>query len=324
MLGIADTIRARKPPAPSGGIYTWRGQPLVTESSAALERRVGEISVVVHRAELLAILYQALGSETVRLNSPCIAVAQDADSVTARFVDGSEAHGDLLIGADGIRSVVRAQIIGDGEPIYAGYTSYRGVAAFDPARIIPGEYWGRGARFGMAPMSGGRVYWWATRNAPSGEHQAPLEEYARLLEQFHGWADPIKEVLQATDPQTILHHDIADRPPLTHWSVGRISLLGDAAHPMTPNLGQGACQALEDAAVLADCLRRQGDIMTALHTYEQRRRPRANQIVRQSRRIGQIGQWSQPLACRLRDLVLRTIVAPRQAQGVDQVVGYRV
>ncbi len=323
-LGLAEAIRIARPPAPSGGIYTWRGQPVMTESHEALEQRVGEISVVLHRAELLDLLYGALGAEYVSLGRLCARISQNETGVTAVFADGSQITGDLLIGADGINSVVRAQIIGDGAPIYAGYVAYRGVTQFDPTRIIAGEYWGRGKRFGMAPMSGDRVYWWATRNAPAGDRMHAAEAHALLCTLFKEWADPIPVIIEATDPEAVLQHDIADRQPLERWSAGRVTLLGDAAHPTTPNLGQGACQALEDAVALADALAAHDDIAMALRDYERRRIPRTSRIVLQSRRIGQIGQWSNPLACSLRDSLLRNLFAPRQAAAIDPIVGYRI
>ena len=134
-LGVAAAVRALQPPMPSGGIYTWRGMPLITDSSAALAQRIGEISMVLHRADLLAILRQNLPSDTLTLGKHCVRVEQNAAGVTAHFADGSLAQGDLLIGCDGIRSVVRAQLVGDGEPLYAGYTAYRAVTPFDPARV---------------------------------------------------------------------------------------------------------------------------------------------------------------------------------------------
>ena len=121
-----------------------------------------------------------------------------------------------------------------------------------------------------------------------------------------------------------MRHDIADRDPLPRWGSGRVTLLGDAAHPMTPNLGQGACQALEDAVVLGSvCVPR----LTArwpLRAYEQRRIPRANAIVSQSRRIGALGQIANPRACSLRDALLRYAAAPLQGRSVEQIIGYAV
>jgi 2-polyprenyl-6-methoxyphenol hydroxylase-like FAD-dependent oxidoreductase len=115
----------------SGGIYTWRGKPLIADESTAFARRIGEISVLIHRAEVLAILQQNLGMDCVALDKRCIGVGQNADAATARFADGTTAHGDLLIGCDGMRSVVRASLVGDGAPVYAGYTAYRAVTRVD-------------------------------------------------------------------------------------------------------------------------------------------------------------------------------------------------
>jgi 2-polyprenyl-6-methoxyphenol hydroxylase-like FAD-dependent oxidoreductase len=323
-LGVVAAVRALQPPMPSGGIYTWRGTPLITDTSMALAQRVGEISMVVHRADLLAILRQNVPSDCVALGQRCVGITQDADGVTAHFADGSAARGDLLIGCDGIRSVVRAQLVGYSEPVYAGYVAYRAVTRFDSARVTAGEYWGRGTRFGLAPLSGGRVYWFATRNAPAGTHDAPEAAHARLLQLFHDWRPPIPQIIAATDPAVILQNDIADRPPLAGWSAGRVTLLGDAAHPMTPNLGQGACQALEDAVVLASCLDGTTDLCAALRAYEHRRIPRTSQIVQQSRRIGQVGQWQHPLACTLRDILMRYVLARAHDRQLDNVVGYMV
>lgn len=168
------------------------------------------------------------------------------------------------------------------------------------------------------------MYWFATRNAQAGTHEAPEAAHARLLTIFRGWCSPLPEIIEATDPAVILQNDIADRPPLARWSIGHITLLGDAAHPMTPNLGQGACQALEDAVVLASCLDGASDLAAGLRTYEQRRRQRTSRIMRQSRRIGQVGQWQHPLACVLRDALTRHVLARLQDRQLDQLIGYVV
>jgi 2-polyprenyl-6-methoxyphenol hydroxylase-like FAD-dependent oxidoreductase len=293
-------------------------------SSHDLERRLGEVSIVVHRADLQAILLRALDSDAVRLGAHCTGFTQDGDRVTARFADGEEAHGDLLIGADGLHSVVRAQLFGAAAPRYAGYTAWRAVAPFDHARLTPGETMGRGARFGMAPVSGGRAYWYATLTTPEGGRDVEGGRKRALLEIFRGWHTPIEALIAATDETAILRNDIYDRDPLSHWSVGRVTLLGDAAHPMTPNLGQGACQALEDAVALADALKDSDDVRAALRAYEERRIGRTSALVRQARQIGAVGQWSNPLACRLRDALLKYVVVRVQGRQIERVAGYIV
>jgi len=234
-----------------------------------------------------------------------VGYAQDADSVEVRLDDGTKVHTDLLVGADGLRSRVRAQMVADGEPLYAGYTSWRGVAA--AAELLPGaetsETWGRGARFGIVPIGHGEVYWFAVAAAPPGG--ADTDVKAELLQRYRGWHAPIQELISATPADRIVRTDITDRPPISRWVDGRVALLGDAAHPMTPNLGQGGCQAIEDAVVLAECLSGHSDLPAALAEYQTRRVPRANGIVSASLRVGKMAQWSNPLACRLRDTAMR-------------------
>jgi 2-polyprenyl-6-methoxyphenol hydroxylase-like FAD-dependent oxidoreductase len=323
-LGLKEQLEALLPPSAAGGIFTWRGECLVPMSTASLARQAGEVSVVVHRAELQAILHDALGPDAIRLGQPCTHVEQTAQGVTAHFADGSTSQGDLLIGADGIRSTVRKQLFDDGEPSYAGYTSYRGVVTWDHSAIQHGEYWGRGARFGVAPLSDGRVYWFATRNAPAGERLPAPQTKQQVLATVRGWCDPIEAIVQATPAEAIVRTDIADRPPLRRWSSGQVTLLGDAAHPTTPNLGQGGCQALEDAVALADALAAHADIAEALRAYESRRIPRTTKIVQQSRRIGALGQWNNPAAVALRSALLRGLIAPIQERAIGRVIGYRV
>jgi 2-polyprenyl-6-methoxyphenol hydroxylase-like FAD-dependent oxidoreductase len=209
----------------------------------------------LHRAELLDALHRAAGPDVVRLGARCVGLVQDAMAVTARFEDGREARGDLLIGADGLRSAVRSVLFGTDPPRYGGYSAWRAVTRFDPARLTPGETWGRGRRFGQWGMTGGRAYWYATESVPAGQGDPPEGRKQGLLALFCGWHEPVEDLIEATDESAILRNDVYDRPALHRWSVGRATLLGDAAHPMTPDMGQGACQAIEDAVILADCLR---------------------------------------------------------------------
>ena len=309
-------------PQLSGGIRTWRGDVLLATSIDEVERRFGAPPVAVHRAELLTMLNDALDSNIVHLDSPMTCFTQDDDHVTATFADGRVERADVLIGADGLHSVVRSQLFGHSKPRYAGYTAWRAVVPYDMDRLpagMSGETWGCGARFGIVPMSSNRVYWFGTINAPEGQHNGVGGHKREVMDLFGGWHSPIRDVIAATDDAVILRNDIYDRPPLRHWIVGRVTLLGDAAHPMTPNLGQGACQAIEDAVVLARCLRDGTNPAAGLRMYERERFERTNAIVQQSRQIGQVGQWSHALACRVRDALMRLTPSTAQMRqlGVD-------
>lgn len=321
-LGLAQALRTFALPETAGGIHTPSGALLMSTTNAQLAANFGEVSVMVHRAQLHDLLRNALGQE-LYLGMECVAVSEEAPGVRVRFRNGAEATGDLVIGADGLHSQVRAGLHGVQPPRYAGYTAWRGVVTFDHARLQPGETWGRGARFGQIPMQGGRVYWFATNNTLAGQH-SPDGEKAELLHIFGDWHKPIRELIEATPEHAILRNDIQDRPPLKTWGKGRITLLGDAAHPMTPNLGQGACQALEDAVVLAKQLQANADLPAALRAYEAARIPRTTMIVQQSQRIGMVGQWANPLAVAGRNWLVKHLLAHLQYQQFAPIVGYEL
>jgi 2-polyprenyl-6-methoxyphenol hydroxylase-like FAD-dependent oxidoreductase len=190
--------------------------------------------------------------------------------------------------------------------------------------IRVGEYWGRGARFGLVPLSQSRYYWFATRNAREGEQEDQAGRKHEVYSLFAHWYDSIPAIIKATPENAILRNDIYDRPPLSHWTRGCVTLVGDAAHPMTPNLGQGACQALEDALVLAHCLEQTTNVNVALQLYQARRIPHTTHIVKRSWSLGRVGQWHNPLACKLRDTSLKWMPASLQLATFAEAVGHEV
>lgn len=324
-LGMGEAINALSIPQLGGGIHTWKGEMLVGQSGEALKQRYGMPVIVAHRAELQSALANAVPPELVHLSAQLTHFEQNSQGVIAHFDDGKTVQGDVLIGADGIKSVVRGQLFPASTPRYAGYTAWRGVTDFAGSTEANywGESWGHGKRFGLAPLSSGRAYWFATQNAPEGNIIPVGERKAYLRRLFQGWHHPIETLIETTDEAAILHNDIYDIAPLKSWIDGRVALLGDAAHAMTPNLGQGACQAIEDAVVLGAVLRDAADVPTALHMYETRRLARATGIQSQSQRIGMVGQWANPLACWVRDRLVKAS-AGLQTRQLDSVVGYEV
>jgi 2-polyprenyl-6-methoxyphenol hydroxylase-like FAD-dependent oxidoreductase len=195
------------------------------------------------------------------------------------------------------------------EPLrYSGQTSWRAVVN-DVEDIDDGQFtetWGARQRFGIVPLGKGRVYWFAVADAPRGEYDRD-DPRLKLRTRFADWHAPIERLLDSTPREHILRTDIFDRPPIEVWIDGRTVLLGDAAHPMTPDGGMGGCQAIEDAVVLADGLEREATVPLALARYQARRVPRANRFVTQSYRIGQLAHvHSTPLRW-LRDRALRAV-----------------
>jgi FAD-dependent urate hydroxylase len=247
--------------------------------------------------------------------------------VTIVLASGERVRGDVLIGADGIHSVVRRGLGHPCLPRYAGYTAWRGVTWLEQSGLAPeqpfwGVYIGRGAQVGLAPMSEGRVYWFATANTEADGHVGPGGHRADLEQKFGTWAEPVLRILTATPEEAILRNDIVDLPPLRAWGGGCVTLLGDAAHATTPNMGQGACMALEDAVVLARSLSEAAHVSSALRRYEARRVTRTRRVVRQSWTLGRIFQLESPLLCWLRDRMLSLVSPERQLEAMAWLLDY--
>lgn len=304
LLGLDAAVWAIGRPFGVGQVFDPRGRVLVEGARREiLEQRFGWPGTVLHRHQLLQLLAQFLPSEAIHLGMRCQTIQQDRAGVTATFTNGHQDRGDVLIGADGLNSTIRAALLGRQRPRYAGYVAYRGINRFPFESDIAYETWGIGQRFGFVPGPGGENYWWA---ALSGPERSRSEADARkdLLAIYGDWFDPIPAMIEATLPETILCNAIYDRPPTSRWSVGRATLLGDAAHPLTPDLGQGACLALEDAVDLGKILAEQTDIPEALRIYEARRLPRASFLIRHSRWMGRLGQINQPTLAWLRNTLV--------------------
>ncbi|MFT4229125.1 MAG: FAD-dependent monooxygenase [Microbacterium sp.] len=298
-IGLGDTVREVSSDAIArmrAGQRTPSGDWLVSMPSAMLPTLRS-----LHRAELYRALADALPTGSLRLGHGATVASDGQPIVTA---DGFEERFDLVVAADGLRSDARIRLGLDRGLRYAGYTAWRGVtAAGIDVQDEAGETWGRGRIFGIVPLPDERVYWFATESAVADQHAEDEREAVR--ERFGGWHAPIPACLDATPAEAVLRHDIYDLARLpAAFAKGRTVLLGDAAHGMRPNLGQGAGQAIEDAATLT-LLLRTGDPDTALARYDRIRRMRTTAIWRQSRQLGKIAQASHPVAAGLRDALLR-------------------
>lgn len=305
-IGLSDELEKLGVQVTSVRVSTWRGDTLTDTSNDKYLKRLGTITIVVHRAELLALLLKTLGEDRVQLGMNCVGFTQDETGVCARFEGGQEVRGDVLIGADGIHSTIRTQLFGMIKPGYVGYTCWRGLAHISRTGLETWA-WGKGCQFGITPMSQERAYWFVQKYAPEGEKDKPGGKKSEVLEMCHDWHDPIPAVIEATAETDILRNDIYELKHLRQWSQGRVTLLGDAAHAMTPNLGQGACQAIEDAVALGECLKNTTDIPAALKLYETQRVSRANNITRLAHLIGQSVQWGNPILSGVRNTIIMNI-----------------
>ncbi|MCU0706460.1 MAG: FAD-dependent monooxygenase [Fimbriiglobus sp.] len=301
-LGVGLAVEAKSTVLRLAELRDWRGKLLSTGDLTGLGARFGAPTAGIHRADLQAVLADHLGREHITLGTACVGYSQDANGVTARFADGREVRGEILVGADGLNSAVRSQLLGPQRPRYSGSTAWRGVGIIDRPEVPVGVSlltMGRGSEFGYLPIGGGRTYWFATAVVPAGGSDGPAGAKPVLLDRFRDWYAPVRAVIDATPPDAILRNDLADRPPVTNWTDGRVTLLGDAAHPTTPHLGQGACMAIESAWVLAECLTAGG--VEGLQTYQAKRLARTAEVTNRSRMLGKMLAYRNPLACWLRD-----------------------
>jgi 2-polyprenyl-6-methoxyphenol hydroxylase-like FAD-dependent oxidoreductase len=255
-------------------------------------------AVALHRADLQSVLLDALPGSSIHLGHDFTNCQQEHGAIRIDFTSHSPLRCDVLIGADGLHSQLREQLLDGGAPSYRGYTVWRGVTDRTPKGLEPGtaiEIHGRGQRFGIGPVGHGRIGWWASANEKDACEQPAMTEQQTLLELFDGWCAPVCELIAATPAETILRNKAFDRVSTQSWGVGRMTLLGDSIHPTTPNLGQGGCMAVEDAAVLARCLAKESEPAQAFRAYEKCRYNRTTAIAGCSRLYGNVGQWESRL-----------------------------
>jgi 2-polyprenyl-6-methoxyphenol hydroxylase-like FAD-dependent oxidoreductase len=291
-IGLGDAVRAAGGRVSAGAMRWHDGSWLRHPSPERIVHALGEPLVVVRRTALMGLLADALAAGTIETGRAATELVATADGVRITLADGTTREADGVVGADGVGSMVARHLNGAMPRRYAGYTAWRGVAAYSLDPELAGETMGTGTEFGHVPLGGEHTYWFATERGPEGG-SAPAGELAYLQSKYGAWADPIPALLATTDPNDVLRNDLYDRADARQWARGSVVLVGDAAHPMRPHLGQGGCQGLEDAAILAHCIERahcveHGGLPTAFARFAAVRRPRVTPLVRESRLIGNI------------------------------------
>jgi 2-polyprenyl-6-methoxyphenol hydroxylase-like FAD-dependent oxidoreductase len=311
-LGLHAAVRPAGTPLTTVRLLDEHGRVLNRADTSAFTERLGYDNLGILRADLQRELLRALPPGVVQLGHRLARFEQTNTRVTAFFENGAQATAEALVAADGIHSRVRRQLLPAGQPRYAGYTCWRAVVQAN----IPGlptigtsETWGRAGRFGLVPVADGRLYWFACLNSSEANNPAfRAYRMADLQRYFAGFHAPIPQVLAATNDADLLWGDLFDLAPLASLAFGRVLLLGDAGHATTPNLGQGAGMAVEDAAILARCLRAApADLPAAFRAFDQQRRPRTRRIVVQSRQLGMLAQFTPPWLAPLRNAALAAV-----------------
>jgi 2-polyprenyl-6-methoxyphenol hydroxylase-like FAD-dependent oxidoreductase len=317
-IGLGDRVRAAGRIEATAGFRNPRGDWLLRTDFTELDRRFGP-AVALHRADLLKILHDAVPDGVLKTGRKISGARLDGAGVVVEHEDG-ESGADLLVAADGLRSVVRNQFWPGSDPVYAGMTAWRMILDRPGERLaVGGEFWGRGEEFGVLQLPQDQVYLFAGAIAPEGARGRD-GEHAELVRRFGTWPDPIAELLPQVKPERVLRHDVYVVPRLRTYVHGPVVLVGDAAHAMTPNLGQGGCQALEDAVTLGAVV----NGPKALDRYDSLRRSRTQAIARMSRMAGRVGLARSGFLVRLRDNGLRLMPAAVMMRSFTSVFTWSV
>lgn len=326
-LGVEDAVRRTGQQLSGTGLRRLDGTWLSRTDGARLARRHGHGLVAVPRAQLVDVLAGALPVGSLRLGTTVTAVAAgDASSPAEVVCEHETLHADLVVAADGIDSLVRRSLWPrQASPGYRGYTAWRALVGCPDLDLgeHAAETWGRGDRFGVVPLAPDRAYVYATARTSAGVRATdPERELTAVRERFARWHAPVPELLDQVRPGDLLRHDVRSLArPVQHPSTGRVVLIGDAAHGMEPNLGQGACLALEDAVVLASLLA-DAPVAAALEAYRTSRVPRVTRLSRQSAALGTVTRSRSRALAALRDLAVRSVPGALSLRGFDAVAGW--
>ncbi|MGK4585673.1 FAD-dependent monooxygenase [Kitasatospora sp. HPMI-4] len=311
-IGLDFGLERYGRPLTSYHVRTDRGELIREFPFAKVISRIGAPSVLITRPALQQALLEQVAGIPLVLGAAAreFEIDEDSGGVRVRFEDGREAHGDVLIGADGFNSVVRRQLAGPEEARESGYICWLGVIPFEHPRFTPGSvthYWGSGRRFGLVDVGGGQVYWWGTMNMPVEEARDWRGGKADVERAFADWPEEVELAVRSTPQEAIIAVPSRDRAFLEHWGRGPVTLLGDAAHPMLTSLGQGSGMAVEDAVVLARNLASASDLPQALRRYEDERRERTRAMVAATRATSELEQSEGPGPVAVRDGHFRSL-----------------
>ncbi|WP_160135882.1 FAD-dependent monooxygenase [Chryseobacterium sp. c4a] len=279
------------------------------------EHKYGVHNVAIHRGDLQIILAKEIGFEHIKLSKRLSKIEQ-GNGYQLTFEDGTTANADAVIGADGIKSVVRHQILNIGKLRSSQQKCWRGVSKFDWAAKYNHkayEAWGKGRRFGFVRINDQKIYWYAVVN------ENLIKNPNNLTELFSGFNPDVSKMISETPKEKIFINDIIDLEPIYQWQKDRVCLIGDAAHATTPNMGQGACQAIEDAYILGKLFSEGKSVDEVFTQYEKLRMNKAHYIVNTSSTIGKVSHYENSIAIWLRNILLKATPSSTNEKQMEKV-----
>lgn len=325
-LGIAEAVAAAGNPIDFACMGRPDGSAIAKVDTKKLSATLGFTTIAIHRADLHDVLAGAFGHDRIHCDSGLASVEETGARVRATFTNGQSVDADILVGADGLRSRVRECVFGESPLRSAEQSCWRGIVDRDamnrPDRVIRGEaweLWGRGARFGYAMVNARQIYWYAVISDAVADFA--VEDTAAFRRKFAPmWNETVRDMLTTTPDSTIIAAPLMDRLPSPAWHTDRVVLLGDAIHPTTPNMGQGACMAIESAWALAHCLSVDPNPRAAFTRYHAMRAARTRTITTQSFRMGRLFQTMSPMKAQLRDFVFSHAPAALQERAMVKLL----
>lgn len=315
-MGIRDQVENAGHRVSSMKITDTQFRNISVTDLTAFERKYGVCNVAIHRGDLQNILARQLGHQYIQLSKRLVQIERSS-GFQLTFEDHTTIESAIVIGADGLKSRVRNQVFRESTLRNAKQTCWRGFCELElPSKYNHGtlEAWGRGKRFGFVKMNNRQVYWYAVVNSNSVSGKE-----VSLSERFREFHQEILNIINATSPEQIIRNDIMDLMPIDLWHKEKVCLIGDAAHACTPNLGQGACQAIEDAYVIGQLIDKGMDLDQVFENYERLRRKKALWVVNTSWQIGKMAHWTNPFLVGLRNLILRSTPASVHAKQMEKI-----
>ena len=317
-LGLQKIIEENGNPISSLKITKPNLKPLSKINLTYFEKKYDTKNIAIHRGILQQILINQLKSVEIRVNHKLNSISKNTNDYKLTFENGEEFNSTIILGADGLNSVVRKQILPKNSVRNAKQVCWRGIAQYKlPAKLREelNEAWGKSERFGFVQIAKNKVYWYAFKSFEENKNEFPLSGIEKY---FNNYNSVIKEIIKSTKKEDINTADILDLKPTDVWFKDNICLIGDAAHATTPNMGQGACQAIEDAYILSECLDKY-ETSRAFLKYQNMRLPKAHQVVKMSWLVGKLAHLNNPILIMLRNLILKLTPASVNKKQNEQI-----
>ena len=318
-LGVYEEIFRRGKSIETALLTTFKGKILSEFHYKKFLHIFGEVTLAIHRWELQEALKSSLSSTQIILGKKAESFIQTAEKTEVKFSDGTSTVADFVIAADGIHSIFRQKLIANSTPVYSGYTCWRGIGEMPDSykwKELGNESWGPGQRLGIIPLPDNKAYWFAVMNAREKDPAIIAAKRSDLLQFFGRWESGMLKVIEDTREENIILGDIADINPIDQFAFENILLTGDAAHATTPNMGQGGCQAIVDAAVLDKCIGSTSTMKDAFLLFEKKRIAKTRRIILTSRRFGKMAQSENKLFIAVRNSLVRLIPENTNARQI--------